>query len=217
MKLKEKEEAITLRKQGFSLREISLKLGVSKSSASLWMRDVPLSKHAQKILDDKFTNGQLAAQKSKRAETDRRLIVAKEIGHRTVQSAEMDSDAKRILCAMVYWCEGAKSRNDQSFIFTNSDPTLVRTFLGLFRKGFVLDEKKFRVAMHLHDYHDEKKQLLFWSKVTNIPLPQFLRSYRKPHTGKQIHEGYAGCISVRYHDVEVAREIQAIARAFMAK
>lgn len=45
--LKLKERAISLRKKGFSFREISEVLYISKSTASLWLKDVELSVKAK--------------------------------------------------------------------------------------------------------------------------------------------------------------------------
>jgi len=47
-----KPKALLLRKQGHSFREISLILRISKSTASLWTSQEPLSQLAQKIIRD---------------------------------------------------------------------------------------------------------------------------------------------------------------------
>lgn len=217
MKQTEKVHALVLRGAGFSIKEIAQQLRVSKSTVSLWVRNTVLSKQAQTILDAKYTAGQLAAKITKESGTQRLLQEAATLATDVVSKMSVSSDARRVLCAMLYWCEGAKSTNDGSFVFTNSDPDLVRAFLSLLRDGFRIDENKFRVVVHLHEYHNKRAQLLFWSKVTKIPLPQFSRPYLKAHSGKQVREGYAGCASIRYHDVRISRQIQAIARAFMQR
>ena len=43
-KLKLQTRARVLRKAGFAIKSIEKKLGVSRSSVSLWVRDVPLTK-----------------------------------------------------------------------------------------------------------------------------------------------------------------------------
>ena len=115
----------------------------------------------------------------------------------------------------MYWCEGTKTKNDKEFTFTNSDPLLVKGFLALLRKAVPLEERKFRIKMQLHDYHDEKRQKCFWSEVTRIPETQFQKTFCKSHTSKAIKVGYPGCIQFRYHDVTVSRKICATARAFL--
>jgi hypothetical protein len=98
--------------------------------------------------------------------------------------------------------------------FINSDPNLVHTFLSLLRRSFNIDENKFRVCIHLHDYHNELRQIKFWSKITDIPTGKFLKSFRKSNTGKRVRNNYNGCVSIRYHDVMVSRELLMTAQAF---
>ncbi len=50
---KVKHQTKKLRKKGYSLNEIAQEIGVSKNSASRWVRDLKLSPQAQKILDQK--------------------------------------------------------------------------------------------------------------------------------------------------------------------
>ena len=122
-------------------------------------------------------------------------------------------DHRKIMCAMLYWCEGNKSPG--TVVFTNSDHKLVKTFLKLLRESFILDEKKFHPCVHIHEYHSASRQLDFWSKTTNINKQQFTKPYRKPNTGKRIREGYQGCLSLRYHDSDLARRLLATAKAFL--
>lgn len=214
MKLVKQEEARNLRKEGYSIKEISTILGVAKSSVSLWVRNVRLSSTARKIIEAKFTNGRLRAKQAIEQRTANRLRSAEEFARETLKSFPKNKMTYRVCCALLYSCEGTRSLNDKDFRFTNSDPRLMSAFLTLLRASFTIDESKFRACVHLHDYHDEKTQLQFWSKTTSIPLSQFIKSYKKSHTGKQRREGYPGCIQVSYNDVSLARQIQAVAREF---
>ncbi|HCC83232.1 TPA: hypothetical protein DEP96_00085 [Candidatus Uhrbacteria bacterium] len=113
----------------------------------------------------------------------------------------------RLVAALLYWCEGGKQSLSSGINFSNSDPELMKTFLSALRKGFTLDESKFRVLMHLHEYHDETKQQTFWSRVTNIPVAQFQKTYKKPHTGKRKHLNYEGCASLRYYNAGIVKNL----------
>ena len=217
MKLEKKAMAIAIRKEGGSVREISSVLGVAKSSVSLWVRDITLSAASKEIIQKKYSNGQLKAQSARRAQTSEKLRSANKFAEDVITKFTQHTSADQIICAMLYWCEGTKSSSDRDFAFTNSDPDLIVTFLRLLRTSFKIDENKFRVCVHLHDYHDVNKQLQFWSKTTTIPLSQFIKPYSKAHTGKQQKEGYQGCVQIRYHDVRVARELQAIAKTYVSK
>lgn len=215
MKLQQKQQAISLRKRGMSMNEISEMVGVAKSTVSLWVRDVSVSKQGRKLLELKMSNGQKSGIIARKKQTEEKLLFAQKQALEIIEVLPQSQDIYKLYCALLYWCEGSKSNQDSYFAFTNSDPALIKAFMFLLRESFVLDEKKFRVCVHLHEYHNEHKELLFWSKNTNIPLSQFISSYKKPNTGLSYKKEYHGCAQVRYNDVNLAREIQALAREFI--
>ena len=137
------------------------------------------------------------------------MLIEKEIAEKakmTVRNAKLNDSHRKIICSLIYWCEGGK--NDGGRVnFTNSDPQLMRYFLKIFRKSFSLSENKFRALLHIHEYHQEKKQIRFWSKVTKIPIKQFSKSFHKKNTGKNTRAGYPGCLSVRYYDSKIQKEL----------
>lgn len=207
MKLVAKQKAVALRKRGYSIKEIAYRVSVAQSTASLWARDIALGPRAQARLRSRVRLGvlisvqrQLAKTKSEREHFLRmgRLIV-KPVHRITPKQA-------KLYTALIYWCEGAKGA-DNMLKFANSDPTLVKFFLVMLDKGFNIRSDKFRAMIHLHDYHNEKKQIDFWSKLTGIPPRQFYKSYRKPHTGIRQRANYQGCITINYYDKLIAREV----------
>ncbi len=211
-----KLEAIRLRKKGYSLNEIVEKLNVAKSSVSLWVRDVELHSKAKRRLLTRVRKGQLAARESKKRKIRQIMDNYFESASRKFQVEKLNPEISRAICAVMYWCEGAK--NHYSGVrFTNSDPSLVSAFLHFFRKSFQVDETKFRVCVHLHKYHKKSKQLEFWSKVTKIKKDRFIKPFNKPNTEKRIRENYQGCISVYYHSNDMARQLLMTARAFLSK
>ncbi|HEX8946984.1 MAG TPA: hypothetical protein VF829_02115 [Candidatus Paceibacterota bacterium] len=215
MKLREKELAIRLRKEGKTLNEISTQVGVAKSSVSLWVRDLTLSHKARSRIASKQSAGQKAAQQIRIEQTRIKLQTAKEEAEELMQRTTLHKDHALMACALLYWCEGTKDANDKTFTFSNSDPQLVQAFMTLMRRAFSPEELKFRARMHLHEYHDERVQKRFWSRVTGIPEEQFSKTFWKPHTAKTIREGYPGCVHIDYYDVRTARKIHATARAFL--
>lgn len=215
-KIKEKLKAIELRERGFSLNEILKEINASKSSVSVWVRNVRLSNNARKRLLTKIKLGQLISAENKRKRTEDILKKYLQEAGREIEKRSLDRVAARIFCSLLYWCEGGKS-HFQGLNFTNSDPHLVRTFLFLLRKGFNLDEGKFRPCIHLHKYHNIKSQINFWSKITKIPKSQFIKPFLKLNTGKRIRKDYPGCIGIRYHSNDLARQILMTAEAFLSK
>lgn len=216
MKRELKIKAQELRLKGYSIKELYKMLGVSKSTISVWVQNIKLSDKAQTRLIQNYTNGQLASQKTIKEKTRQKNIIADNFAKDVLSKTDLRKDNQTLLCSMIYLCEGNKSLKNL-VTFTNSDPNLIATFIFLFRNSFDLDEKKFRVLMHLHKYHNEKVQKNFWSKITGIPREQFNKTYQKPSNGNYKKEGYQGCIKLHYSDVTVARKLQSIAKIFMER
>ena len=216
MKIKEYHQAVKLRKQGYSMTEISNTLRVSKSTASIWVREIELSVAAQKVLNQKVTEGQRRAAQTKRDRTARKIEIYSHRANKCIQQKKFDRFTTKLFCSLLYWCEGGKYVN--TFLsFTNSDPSVVRTFLALLRRSYNLNEKKFRACIHLHSYHVALKQLNFWSDVTQFPKNQFIKPWRKAHSGKRIRADYPGCINIRYYNADVARDLLMTGKAFIEK
>ncbi|MCX6762527.1 MAG: hypothetical protein NT093_01970 [Candidatus Moranbacteria bacterium] len=209
-------KSIQLRKRGRSFREISELLNISKSTASLWTRAIILN---PKAIERLTGLRDLGRKRSKKTKERQRMKIEEEIAKKarmTVRNAKLNDSHRKIICSLIYWCEGGK--NDGGRVnFTNSDPQLMRYFLKIFRKSFPLNEKKFRALLHMHEYHQERKQIRFWSKVTKIPTMQFSKSFHKKNSGKNIRAGYPGCLSVRYYDSKIQKELVFISKEIFGR
>jgi hypothetical protein len=115
------------------------------------------------------------------------------------------------MLSLLYWCEGSK--NDRRVVFMNSDPLLVKAYLKLLRAAFSINEEKIRAVLHLHEYHNIKKAIKYWSKITKIKTNNFF-IYHKNNSGKRKKTNYYGCLSIRYGDSKILDEILLIIRRF---
>ena len=203
---------ISLRRQGYSFAEISEQLGISKSTASLWLRNVSIDNAGIKRLIARGDNGRAKgiASNQRRIQTawqkmaDNSVLIDNNLEQRSV-------DECKLLLAMLYWGEGAK--RSRSLIFMNSEPEMIKAFIFLMRKSFSIDESKFRVVIHLHDYHDKEEMVDYWSRVTDINKKQ-IRVYNKKNTGIRKKTGYKGCVSLRYYNSLVVDEVLLIIKRF---
>ncbi len=214
--IKIRDEALNLKRRGYSLSEINLKLKVPKTTISDWSRNIKLNKKAEDRLLSKIKRGQLLGAESKRLRVsvtnNRYLIEAKS----QLNQLSIDKISSKFICSLLYWCEGAKDQYG-GVRFTNSDPLVIKTFLKLFRNSFDLDERKFRVGLHLHKYHNINKQLEFWSQETNIPKKQFIRPYLKSNTGHRVRKNYPGCATIYYYSNDISRLLLMTGKAFLTK
>lgn len=211
-----RHKAISLRKRGHSVKEIANILKISKATSSAWCSDVKIGKKAQVILATKKKHALVRANHTldqKRETVDARYTIS---ALNELSTIHFTKPLCKLLCAIFIWTEGGKS-DKYRVSFTNSDPTMIKTFLTLFRAGFKINERKLRGLIHVHAYHNEQQMKLFWSNTTKIPLPQFTKSYHKANTKKRIHPGYKGSMHVTYYDSQVAHELRKLYNTFALK
>ena len=208
-----KERAKKLRLAGFSIEGVARELGIAKSTSSLWLRGLSLNKVAIKRLEKRRLAGNrkiaLIWKQKRKKQDDENLFLAEEVA----KNIKKNIFHNKLYCSLLYWCEGGKGEGE-GIRFVNSDPILIKTFLKLFRSAFPVDENKFRALMHLHKYHDEKKQRKFWSEMTKIPESQFHKTFLKANTGKRTKANYPGCIAIYYNSCRISREIKLIFQVF---
>src|SRR5436309_11915727 len=119
MKTRERDEARRMRREeGRSVREIECLMGVSRSTASRWVRDIPLTAAQRSALERRnpIYNGQFkgAAVNAERGRTRRQAY--QEGGRLRAKQP----DELYVAGCMLYWAEGDKGRH--SVRIANSDP-----------------------------------------------------------------------------------------------
>jgi hypothetical protein len=174
-KRKERALAVEMRLAGKSYSEIKERLGVSKSTLSLWLREHPLSEEQMKNLRD--WNPRRIENYKKTCQIRRARIlqgvyeeVKKDIG--TLTKRELF-----IAGIFLYWAEGTKTSN-ATVAVSNTDPIMLKTFL-VWLEQMGIKKSELKVYLHLYSDMDVQKELLFWSKILHIPLAQFRKPYVK--------------------------------------
>ncbi len=207
-KLVERARARELRARAWTLQEIAEELGVSKSSVSLWVRDVEFMPPPRGGNRGARRRGPNALQRRKQAEIERLRAAGRErIGDLTEQEFLVAGVA-------LYAAEGAK--RDGTIQFANSDPRMLRFFCEWLRHFFAIDESRLRVRVYLHEELDIDAANRFWSAVTEIRLTQFQRPYRAANDGsvRRTKHRY-GCPSVHYSCARTHREIMGLCHALL--
>ena len=139
VKREERELARRLRsEQGLPVKQIARVVGVSVSSVSLWVRDVPLTPEQEAALDARnpVRNGQRlgTVNNSRRCRAVRQA--AQEHGRQLARAG----DPTFIAGCMLYWAEGTKSRNVAQFV--NADADLIETFLRFLRSCYDVPDER---------------------------------------------------------------------------
>ena len=206
-KVEEQARARDLRAEGWTMPEIAETLRVSRSSVSLWVRDIeytprrpPRSGYAKRAPN--------ALQRRKQEEIDRLTAEGRD---RIGALSERDL---LIAGAALYAGEGSKTPGEVRF--ANSDPRMIRLFLHWLRTYFDVDESRLRVKLYLHEGLDLDTASSFWSDVTDIPIEQFRTPYRAvpdPSIRKTKH--VHGCPSVSYGGRATHRAVMGLVTALL--
>jgi len=178
MKIVEKVKARALRKKGYSINRIVKEAGLTKSSVSLWVRDIVLTKAQKKKLSE---NGRSVESVERR----RTVRLFNEQAKRQIVFDKAKEDYLRIsleelklIGIILYLGEGAKSARSMARL-ANSDPSVIKIMMRFFREICKVEESKFRAHIHTFSHSDVERTEKYWSKITGIPRDQFFKTYTK--------------------------------------
>jgi hypothetical protein len=214
-------KARDLREQGFDYNHIAAELGVSKSSVSLWVRDLP--RPAGLSYEECCRRSAEGVRRYWAAE--RPVREAEREAARTAAAAQIGQLSDReflIAGAIAYWCEGSKNkpyRRSDQVTFTNSDPALVGFYLRfLATAGVARDRLRCRVS--IHESADVAAAQQFWLHVTGLEATQFRRPALKKHNPRTVRKNtgddYRGCLRIDVlRGTDLYRKIEGWAAAIM--
>ncbi|MFD7339956.1 hypothetical protein ACFV98_28715 [Streptomyces violascens] len=197
-----RDRARELRSQGMTYDQIQVELGCSKSSISLWVRDLPKP--------DRTRTPEEASAIARRG-WEATLQRREEERQRTKQHSAGDigelSDRELYLVGVVlYWAEGAKDKpwaRRESLKFINSDPTVIRVYLRWLELQGVTPER-LRLCVNIHESADVEEATRFWEELTGLGPASFNRPVLKRHNPKtrrkNTGEAYRGCLTIYVRD-----------------
>lgn len=145
VKTEERHLARRLRRErGLPVREIAGIVGVSVSSVSLWVRDVPLTPKQEAALDAR--NPVRSGQRLGTVNNSRRCRELRVAAQQDGRERARAGDADFIAGAMLYWAEGSKRRN--TVAFTNADADLVAVFIRFLRIFYVVADDRVTLSVN---------------------------------------------------------------------
>jgi predicted transcriptional regulator len=165
-KAQEKLIACQLRSEGKTVNEIAKELKVSKSSVSIWVREIQLTTEQIdriKSISPRFPN--LRANTNKEEALKQRQSY-QEIGKiKTRQASSLF-----VMGCMLYWGEGSKNRN--AVKMSNADPELMKVFIRFLREEFQVTDES--IAIRISAYSNNglicEEIQSYWLKILNLPV-----------------------------------------------
>jgi len=198
-----REMAIEMRHQGWPVPQIAADLGVSKSTAYLWTKHIPLDRtpaereerqrrHLQHMREARW-GPYRKARDADRADTGRRC--AEWVG-------ELTDREVLLVGAVAYWCEGATEKPSSrtlSLQFINSDPRLILLFLR-YVELLGVDPVRLTYRLSIHETADVPAATAWWSDVVGVPVEDFRRPVLKAHKPSTVRRNvgitYRGCLII---------------------
>lgn len=203
----QKQKAIKLRKEGMSYSEILRVVPVAKSTLSIWLRSVGLSKTQQQRLTAKKLD---AGKRGGAARNVTRINTTAEIVNRSKRQIGVISKRELFLVgAVLYWAEGSKEKETapgSGIQFTNSDPKMLRVFLLWLRSACKIEEEKIHFQIYLHETNENRirEVVEHWSKnlmVTEDRLNKIYFKRNKVSTNrKNTGELYFGLVRIKVRE-----------------
>lgn len=195
-------QARTLRKKGWSIIAIAKELSISKSSSSIWCRDIILTNEQVHRLTRQAKRGIRIGQ-LKGAAANRRKKEAVIAAFRAAANEEFRVlTAREILLAGlgVYWGEGIKGKG--TIAITNSDPKIILFMLHWFQTILEVSKEMFRPQVFINELHRPRERIVlkFWSILLDIPKDQFRKTVFIRAKHKKVyenHDSYYGILTLR--------------------
>lgn len=192
----ERDRARELRARGWTYQQIADELGVSTSSCSLWLRDLPHPVFERHRDGDRW-HASWAPVLRRRAATRQqaKLDAANEM---------LPLSRRDIILAgaVAYWCEGTKAkpwRPRERVTFVNSDRHLIELFQRfLDAVGVEQHRRGYRVS--IHETADIDAALQYWAGVVGVAPGVFASTTIKRHRPQTNRinrlDGYHGCLVI---------------------
>ncbi|MFF3122750.1 hypothetical protein ACFVRD_10345 [Streptomyces sp. NPDC057908] len=207
-----RDKARELRLQGMTYDQIQVELGCSKSSISLWVRDLPKPVRSRSAAEQARLAGrmrwdhELAVRDAERQQT--KAAAKGEVGAMT--------DRELFLAGVaLYWAEGAKDKpysRREAVTFINSDPDVIEVYLAwLDLLGVERECLHYRVM--IHESADVEAAERYWAELVRIDIPALQKTTLKKHNPKTVRknvgDNYRGCLVVRVsQSAELYRRIE---------
>ncbi|MFE4957396.1 hypothetical protein ACFRCW_25740 [Streptomyces sp. NPDC056653] len=192
-----REKARELRLQGMTYDRIQVELGCSKSSISLWVRDLPKPAPRTKA------EASAIAKRGWEVTLQRREVARQEVKQAAQREIGTLSEHELFLLGVgLYWAEGTKDKphaRRERVAFVNSDPDMIQVFLAWLA---LLDVAPERLRFHLmiHASADVAAAERYWADLTGTDVSSFGRTTLKKHNPKTVRKNvgidYRGCLVI---------------------
>ncbi|MFC8512637.1 hypothetical protein [Streptomyces sp. NPDC057257] len=188
-----------LRLQGWTYDQIEAELGCSRSSVSLWVRDLPKPEPRYTPEEQRALMHEGLAHK--RAAQDREREATKQAAAAMIGKL---SDRELFLLGVgLYWAEGGKDKpyaRRENVTFVNSDPGMIQVFLA-WLDLLGVERERLRYTVMIHETADVAAAEQYWADLVGAHRLAFNKTTLKKHNPKTVRknvgDSYRGCLVIK--------------------
>ncbi|MEV4915994.1 hypothetical protein AB0K47_04180 [Streptomyces tirandamycinicus] len=204
-------KARELRSQGMTYDRIQVELGCSKSSISLWVRDLP-----KPVPRTPSEQASLAARKRWEHEGPRREAARQATKDTARREIGTLTERELFLVGVgLYWAEGTKDKphaRRERVIFVNSDPGVIALFLAWLDLVGV-ERVHLRYHVMIHESAEVRAAERYWADLVEADVSTFGKTTLKRHNPKTVRKNvdthYRGCLVIAVRrSAELYRRIE---------
>ncbi|MEV7364881.1 terminase gpP N-terminus-related DNA-binding protein [Streptomyces sp. NPDC004279] len=194
-----RERARELRLQGWTYDRIETELGCSRSSVSLWVRDLPRPERKRSREEASAISNRGWEEKLRIRDEERRR--AKKAAE---QAIGVLSPRELFLVGVgLYWAEGGKDKpydRRETVTFVNSDPGMIEVFLAWLDLVGV-ERGRLRFTVMIHENADVAGAEQYWAGLVGADRSAFNKTTLKKHNPrtvrKNVDDSYRGCLVIK--------------------
>ena len=212
-----KEKAIAMRKKSASIKDIEDELKIPRSTLSGWLRTVKLRQNQKDFIHKRWRERLVATRKRAvewhNTQKDNRLKEAETQALKALETIDAsDPSILNLALSMLYLGEGFKK---DTFGMGNSDPMILKLFVTLLLKIYLVPLDKLSCELHLRADQDPKKIKKYWSQELGIPIGNFKWvSIDKRTLGSPTYPYYKGVCIVRFGSIAIQRKLLYTSKIF---
>lgn len=210
-----------MRKEGISIRNVELRLGIPRSTLSGWFKNIRLTKRQKDSLHRNWLGALVSARKEAvkwhNSQKATRLKMAEDEAHEVIRRIDLThKETIELALAMLYLGEGFKKNSDTGI--GNSDPLILIFFISILKKVYGVKIENISCYLHLRADQNPEKLSRYWSQILEIPLKNFRKSSIDKRTeGSKTYDTYKGVCVVRCRSVAIQRKLVYLSRIYCEK
>ncbi|ROP51598.1 hypothetical protein [Streptomyces sp. PanSC9] len=188
-----------LRRQGWTYDRIETELGCSRSSVSLWVRDLPRPERKRTREEASAIAKKGWEEKLRLRDEDRRRT--KEVARQAIGG--LSARELFLVGVGLYWAEGGKDKpydRRENVTFVNSDPGMIEVFLA-WLDLLEVERDRLRFTVMIHETADVGAAERYWADLVGAPSSSFNKTTIKKHNPKTVRkntgDGYRGCLVIK--------------------